>query len=99
MSFSPDDDTVLTTSADGDGRTWDTATGDLRDILRVHFAIVSDASFSPDGSWIVTAGPAAAAIVDAETGRPLVFPLTGHNGRAHERLVCPGRPPRPDVER
>ena len=46
----------------------------------MHFASVADVSFSPDGAWIVTAGPTAAAIVNAETGRPLVFPLLGHRG-------------------
>jgi WD40 repeat protein len=56
----------------------------------VHYAGVFDASFSPDGDWIVTAGPRAAAIVDAATGLPLVFPLTGHDARLTSASFAPG---------
>ena len=48
-------------------------------MLRAHFAIVSDASFSPDGRWVVTAGPGTAGLFDAASGE-LVFFLHGHNG-------------------
>ena len=47
--------------------------------LRAHFAIVSDASFSPDGRWIVTAGPGTAGLFDAASGE-LVFFLHDHEG-------------------
>ena len=45
--------------------------------LRGHFAIVSDARFSPDGRWIVTAGPAKAGVWDVSTG-DYVYLLQGH---------------------
>jgi WD40 repeat protein len=59
---------------------WDARTGAPLRLVRVHFAVVSDARFSPDGRWIATAGPVTSALVDAESGR-LVFYLRGHEGK------------------
>ena len=39
--------------------------GALLAVLRGHFAVVSDARFSPDGRWVVTAGPTTAGLWDA----------------------------------
>ena len=45
-----------------------------------HFAIVSDARFSPDGRWVVTAGPGTAGLWSAASGS-LVYYLQGHSGK------------------
>ena len=50
---------VVTASKDGDARIWDARTGaESLFVLSGHFGTVFDASFSPDGTWVVTAGPA-----------------------------------------
>ena len=49
-------------------------------MLRGHFEVVSDAEFSPDGRWVVTAGPKTAGLWDARSGQ-LVFFLRGHTER------------------
>ena len=50
-----------------------------RSILGGHLGAVFDASFSPDGRWVVTAGPTKAGLWDATTGRFLYF-LQGQRG-------------------
>ena len=80
VAFSDDGARIVTASLDHDVRTWDARTGAPLRLVRVHFAIVSDARFSPDGRWIATAGPVTSALVDAETGR-LAFYLRGHEGK------------------
>ena len=45
-------------------------------VLRVHFAAVNDAAFSPDSKWVVTAGPQSGGLWNARTGR-LLFLLRG----------------------
>jgi WD40 repeat protein len=80
VAFSPDGATVVTASSDGTARIWDARTGELLHILRGHFGVVTDASFSPDGQWIVTAGPSTAALWTAATGERLFY-LRGHAGR------------------
>ena len=47
--------------------------------LSFHVANVSQAAFSPDGRWIVTAGPTTAGIWQVRTGRLLYF-LNGARG-------------------
>jgi WD40 repeat protein len=80
VAFSDDGTRIVTASVDHDVRTWDARTGAPLRLVRVHFAVVSDARFSPDGRWIATAGPVTSALVDAESGR-LVFYLRGHEGK------------------
>jgi WD40 repeat protein len=80
VAFSDDGTRIVTASIDHDVRTWNARTGAPLRLVRVHFAIVSDARFSPDGRWIATAGPVTSALVDAETGR-LAFYLRGHEGK------------------
>jgi WD40 repeat protein len=80
VAFSDDGTRIVTASRDHDVRTWDARTGAPLRLVRVHFAIVSDARFSPDGRWIATAGPVTSALVDAESGR-LSFYLRGHEGK------------------
>ena len=57
VAFSPDGTRLLSASRDHDVILWDVATGKQLRVLRGHFGAVSDARFSPDGRWIVTAGP------------------------------------------
>ena len=81
VAFSDDGARIVTASRlDHDVRIWDADTGAPLHLVRVHFATVSDARFSPDGRWIATAGPVTSALVDAETGR-LAFYLRGHDGK------------------
>jgi WD40 repeat protein len=49
----------------------------LVEILRGHFGPVFGASFSPDGRWIVTAGPVTAGLWQTSDGRLLTY-LRGH---------------------
>ena len=71
---------VLTASVDGDARLWSAATGRTVQRLSFHVSTVSQASFSSDGRWIVTAGPTTAGIWQVRTGRLLYF-LGGVSGQ------------------
>ncbi|MGZ8783760.1 MAG: WD40 repeat domain-containing protein, partial [Gaiellaceae bacterium] len=63
-----------------------------------HFAVVSEARFSPDGRWIVTAGPGKPGLFDAATGE-LIYLFQGHEGKllsaafdaTSRRIVTGGR--------
>jgi WD40 repeat protein len=76
--FSPDGSLVVTSSRDATARIWDAKSGALLHTLRGHF--VDDAEFSPDGRWVVTAGPSTAALWSAGDGA-FLFYLRGHKGR------------------
>jgi WD40 repeat protein len=80
VSFSSDGARVLTSSRDHDARIWDADTGALLYVLRGHFAVVSDARFSTDGRWVVTAGPMTAGLWSSSGGSP-VYLLRGHEGK------------------
>lgn len=70
--FSPDDSLIATASADHEVRLWDAQSGDpAMPPLRAHFSGVSDARFSDDGRWLVSAGPGTAGLWDVRTGRLL----------------------------
>jgi WD40 repeat protein len=70
--FSRDGRFVATASRDHLARTWDAETG--KPLLSVRlYARAKDAWLSPDGRWLVTAGPSAAAIWDTTTGNNLIF--------------------------
>jgi len=79
VEVSGDASRVVTASRDGDARIWDARTGESLHVLRGHGGIVFDASFSPNGHWVVTAGPATAGLWDARTGERIYF-LQGHKG-------------------
>jgi hypothetical protein len=79
VEVSRDGSLVVTASRDGDARIWDAHTGDLRAVLRGHGGTVFDASFSPNGRWVVTGGPSTAGLWDARTGDWVYF-LQGHRG-------------------
>ena len=71
---------MVTASRDHDARIFEVATRRLVHVLNGHFGAVADASFSPDGRWIVTAGQTArAGLWEAESGR-FLFYLRGHEG-------------------
>jgi len=67
VDFRRDGRRLLTSSDDGDVRIWNVATGESR-VLRGHFSAVQSARFSPDGRWVVSAGPRTAGLWDARTG-------------------------------
>jgi WD40 repeat protein len=79
--FSPDGQTLLTASTDGQVRTWSTTTwhGTVLqgrrppEIGAVHSGAINGARFSPDSRWIVTAGPSAPGIWQTRTGDLLYF--------------------------
>jgi len=58
---------------------WSVATGVSLQTLRFHEAAISQAVFSPDGRWIVTAGPSDAGLWETRTGELLLF-LSGTDG-------------------
>ena len=58
---------------------WDARSGTVLRRLRGHFGSVQDARFSPDGRWIVTAGPRSVGLWRASDGR-LVRLLVGPEG-------------------
>ena len=75
--FSPNDRLVATASRSPGVRLWDARTGRLvRPVLRAHFGAVSDARFSDDGRWLVSAGPGTAGLWQVRTHR-LVTLLRG----------------------
>jgi len=65
----------VSASDDADARTWSVITGEPLKVFRGHFSAVQAVSFSPDGRWILTAGPRTAGLWDARTGQ--FFPPTG----------------------
>jgi WD40 repeat protein len=77
--FSPKGRLVLTAGVDGDARTWRAANGALANVLSGHVSVISKASFSRDGRWIITAGPGAGGLWETATGERLFF-LRGHVG-------------------
>jgi WD40 repeat protein len=79
VAFSSDGARLVTASRDHDARIWDATTGRFVRLLEGHFGAVNDARFSPDGRWIVTAGPRTAGLWDARSGALVVF-LRGHKG-------------------
>ena len=52
---------------------WDTQTGKLEREMVGVFGTASTAAFSPDGRWIVTAGPISAALWRTGAGRPYFY--------------------------
>jgi WD40 repeat protein len=53
---------LVTTSADGDAIVWDAGSGARLQLLRGNAQATNDAGFSPDGRWVVTAGPFSAGL-------------------------------------
>jgi WD40 repeat protein len=77
LEFSRDGTRLVSGSLDHDARVWNLSTGEDR--LLSQNVLVSDASFSPDGRWVVTAGSQRVWIWQTRTGTPL-FKLRGLEG-------------------
>ena len=73
VELAPDGRRVVTASADGDARIWNALTGRTLWVLSGHAGTVFDASFSPDGAWVVTGGPMTAGLWLAATGERWYF--------------------------
>ena len=74
---------MLTASFDHDAAIWNVATGALEKTLVGHVAVVRDAAYSPDGRWIVTAGPTRAGLWEAGASTLVdsrLYYLAGHRG-------------------
>src|SRR5207248_1277363 len=88
---------------DRDARIWDVARGGPVRLLRGPFGPVFGASFSPDGRWVVTAGPTTGGLWDASTGRLMFYlrghtePLTAASFSPDGRRILPGSRPRTDT--
>jgi WD40 repeat protein len=80
VAFSADGSLLVSSSRDHDARIWDAETGLMVHQLVGHFGSVGDARFSPDGRWVVTAGPITAGLWNARTG-DLVMYLRGPTER------------------
>jgi WD40 repeat protein len=73
VEVSRDGSRVVTASKDSDARIWDARTGETVSVLSRHFGTVFDASFSPNGRWVVTGGPTTAGLWDASNGEWIFF--------------------------
>ena len=79
VAFDPEGERLLSAGREGDVVLWDVASGQALRVLRGHFGEVSDARFSPDGRWIVSAGPRSVGLWKASDGEltRLLFGPTG----------------------
>jgi len=80
VAFSPDGSRVLTAGEDQLVRIWDAATGKQVTAPLQHQSRVTQANFSADGGFVVTASSEGGRIWDAATGRLLVGPLREGKG-------------------
>jgi WD40 repeat protein len=87
-AYSPNARYIVTTSFDHDARVWDARTGRLVWTLRGHSGVISNATFSSDSRWVLTAGPGSAAVWDMTTGRALFF-LNGRDRRLTSAAFSP----------
>jgi WD40 repeat protein len=71
---------IVTAGRDTEVHIWGATDGRPIADLRGHFALVSGAAFSPDGRWIVSAGPGTAGLWDVANRQRFLF-LEGHRGR------------------
>jgi WD40 repeat protein len=80
LAFSADDAYLATTNRrTHEARIWSVADGATRWVLG-HIAVVHDAAFSPDGRWVVTAGPQRVVLWEMATGEDVVK-LQGGKGQ------------------
>jgi WD40 repeat protein len=73
LAFNPSGTLLAATARNGNVRLWRMPSGALDHNLRPHVSVVSDAAFSQDGLWLVTAGPSRAAVLRAATGERLLL--------------------------
>jgi WD40 repeat protein len=79
VEVSRDNSRVVTASKDGDARLWNARTGETIWVVRGHGGTVFDASFSPNGRFVVTGGPTTAGVWDT-VSRDRRYFLQGHKG-------------------
>ena len=80
VAFDASGSLLVSASRDHDARIWDARSGRPLRQLVGHFGSVADARFSPDGRWVVTAGPITAGLWNVRTGE-LVMYLRGPTSR------------------
>jgi WD40 repeat protein len=68
VHFDRSGERLVTAGEDGDVRIWDARTGARQLRLFGHANVVNDAEFSPDGRWVVTAGPITAGLWRSNAG-------------------------------
>jgi WD40 repeat protein len=73
VAFSPGDDLVVSAGEDREALILDAETGHVVQRLHGHFGPVADAEFSPDGRWVVTAGPITAGLWLVGSTAPAIF--------------------------
>jgi WD40 repeat protein len=89
--FSPDGDYVATTNRrTHEARIWRISDATTRWVLG-HIAVVHDATFSPDGRWIVTAGPQRVVLWEMATGKQVVKLQGGKGQFLAARFSADGR--------
>ena len=91
--FSTDGQLAISSASDKTAIIWDVARGIPKLTLKGHKEEVSIVQFSPDGSKILTCGPGAVLLWDAETGQVL-HELVGHT---HDRIWYTAYSPKGDV--
>ena len=81
VAFRPDGQRLVTTSADGTVRQWDSATGrEVESPYDRHIGEVVTAAYSPDGLWIASGGTDRTVRVWEAANRHDVAVLHGHTG-------------------
>jgi WD40 repeat protein len=95
VALSPDGKSVATVSRDNTVRTWETATGRERQVIRVGGGLFYGIAWSPDGAWIAEAGGESGVsfdktvrIFDAATGKESKV-LKGHTRDAWQVAFSP----------
>jgi WD40 repeat protein len=73
LEFSPDGRLLASGGHDHYLRVWDVRSGRTLIAVTAHQGPVEDVSFSPDGRWLVTAGPISAGVWSVATGRELLL--------------------------
>jgi WD40 repeat protein len=97
VMFNPSDTLLVTASLDHFVHIWSLRARRSIAVSRIHFGNVAQASFSPDGRWIVTAGPATAGLLRVPDGEELLLlrghakPLTGAVFVTDRRVVTASR--------
>jgi WD40 repeat protein len=69
LALSPDETMLASVGLDHYLRTWDVNTGRELHAVVAHQGRIQGVDFSPDGRWIVTAGPISAGLWAADTGQ------------------------------
>ncbi len=88
VSFSPDGQTLASSSDDKTIRLWDAVTGNHKNTFIGHTDYVSSVSFSPDGQTIASEGARTIRLWDAKTGAHKRT-YTGHTSWVHSVSFSP----------